>query len=262
MQRLERTIKHSAKQAPSLPNAYSSFMERQIAFRRGEVSLIAGQPGAGKSTLALALAVRAGVSTLYCSADTHSHTMSLRLLAMLTNTDQAQIEPLISEHQDWASDVLKGADHIRWCFDSAPSVRSIEEEIAAHETLFGVPPELVVIDNLSDVVGNEGDEWGSLRSMLRDFKWLAREHSCSFIVLHHTSEGFNTPPNFCPPRQALQGKVAATPAVILTVTNDNEGFLGVCPVKNRYGPAHPNGANPIWLAYNPANMQLADLETR
>lgn len=262
MQRLERTIRNTARQAPSLPNIYPSLGERQIAFRRGEVSLIAGQPGAGKSTLALALSVRASVLTLYCSADTHSHTMSLRLLAMLTGKDQSEVESYMAEDPEWAQRVLRSADHIRWCFDSAPSVATIEAELAAHETLYGSAPELVVVDNLTDVVATEGDEWGSLRGLLRDFKWLAREHSCAFIVLHHTSEGFNTPAGCCPPRQALQGKVAATPAVILTVTNDSEGFLGVCPVKNRYGPATPNGSNPVWLQYNPSSMQVNDLEAR
>jgi hypothetical protein len=262
VQRLERTIRNTAKQAPSLPNIWPSLTDRQIAFRRGEVTLIAGQPGAGKSTLALSLAVRANVLTLYCSADTHSHTMSLRLLAMLTGKEQTDIEVAMAEDPAWAEATLRSADHIRWCFDSAPSVATIEAEIAAHETLYGMPPELVVVDNLTDVVSAEGDEWGSLRGLLKDFKWLSREHSCSFTVLHHTSEGFNTPPGFCPPRQALQGKVAATPAVILTVSNDNEGFLGVAPVKNRYGPATPSGANPVWLQYSPSNMQVADLEAR
>ena len=260
MQRLEKTIRASNLQAPSIPNIYPSFIEKQVAFRRGEVTLIAWQPGAGKSTLALSLAVRSQVSTLYVSADTHAHTMSLRLIAMLTNTDQATVEPLMSEHPEWAEDILATAGHIRWCFDSAPSVRAIEDEIAAHIELMGVPPELVVIDNLSDCVSGDGDEWGGYRALLRDFKWLSREHGTSFLVLHHTSESVQGNP--CPPRHSIQGKVAQTPAVILTVSNEQQGFLGVCPVKNRYGPSSPNGSEVIWLSYNPAAMQLTDLESR
>lgn len=262
MQRLHRTVRHGGKEAPSLPNMFPSLGERQIAVRKGEVTLIAGTPGAGKSTLALALAVRAGVLTLYCSADTHRHTMRMRTIAMLTGMDQQQVESAMVEEPEWAERQLQKADHIAWCFESAPSVQTIEQELAAHQTLYGMAPELLVVDNLTDVVGSEGDEWGSLRGILKDLKWLSREHSCATLVLHHTSEGFTTPPNCCPPRQALQGKVAATPAVILTVSNDNEGFLGVCPVKNRYGPATANGSNPVWLSYNPACMQLADVEVR
>lgn len=260
MQRLERTIRMSALQAPSLPNVYQSFVDRQLAFRRGEVTLIAGQPGAGKSTLALALAVRAKVPTLYISADTHAHTMSLRLLAMLTNTDQSTIEPLMSDNPEWAEEILQLGGHIRWCFDSAPSVSAIEDEIAAHVELMGEPPELVVIDNLSDCVSSDGDEWGGYRALLRDFKWLSREHGTSFIVLHHTSEGVQGNP--CPPRHSIQGKVAQTPAVILTVSNDQPGSLAVCPVKNRYGPSSPSGSDVVWLSYNPAAMQVQDVGGR
>lgn len=257
MRLLDRAVLREGNQAPSLPNIYDSFLAKQIAFRRGEVSMIAGQPGAGKSTLALALAVRSKVSTLYFSADTHAHTMGLRLISMLTNVTQDQAEPMMMRDKVWASEILSQAQHIRWSFESAPSMRDIETELAAHIELTGESPELVVVDNLVDCVGGEGDEWGSLRSMMKDFKWLAREHECSFIVLHHTSEGVQGNP--CPPRFSLQGKVAQTPALVLTVTNDNAGFLGVCPVKNRYGPSSPLGSDPVWLSYDPASMTIEDI---
>lgn len=258
MRLLDRAVLREGNQAPSLPNTYESFLGKQIAFRRGEVSMIAGQPGAGKSTLALALAVRARVSTLYFSADTHAHTMSLRLISMLTGVTQDQAEPMMMRDKQWASEILGDASHIRWSFESAPSMRDIETELEAHIELTGESPELVVVDNLVDCVGGDGDEWGSLRNMMKDFKWLAREHECSFVVLHHTSEGVQGNP--CPPRFSLQGKVAQTPALILTVANDNAGFLGVCPVKNRYGPSYPGGNDPVWLSYDPASMAIADME--
>jgi predicted ATP-dependent serine protease len=81
-------------------------------FRHGEVSMIAGPPGAGKSTLALSLAVQAKVPTLYISADTHSHTMSLRMLAMLTGKPQGEVEPLMENDRDWAAQMLKPADPV------------------------------------------------------------------------------------------------------------------------------------------------------
>jgi len=30
-------------------------------------------------------------------------------------------------------------------------------------------------------------------------------------------------------------------------------------VKNRYGPADATGSSPVWLAYDPASMQIKDL---
>lgn len=261
MQRLDRTIRKEGVQAPSLPNIYAALAERHIAFRRGEVAVIAAAPGVGKSTLALSLAVRAKVPTLYFSADTHARTMSLRLIAMLTDTDQSVVEPLLVNDPAWAASVLKQAGHIRWSFDSAPSVQVIEQHLLAHIELMGVPPECVVIDNLTDCIPADGEsEWQGLRAMLRDFKWLAREYDIAWLALHHTSEGVQGNP--APPRFALQGKVAATPALVLTLCQDPSGFIGVAAVKNRYGPAKPDGSDPAWLLYQPASMQIKDLELR
>lgn len=259
MRSLHRAVRSGAKIAANLPTVYSSLAARQITLRRGEVTMVAGPPGAGKSTLALHWALKAQRPCLYFSADTHEHTMALRLASMITDTDQMQIETFMHD-TDWASRVLAQAGHIRWSFESAPSLQDIELELHAFHEMYGEYPELVVVDNLLDCTHSDGDEWGSMRSLLREFKWWARETGSSFLTLHHTSEG--VPGNPCPPRSAIQGKVAQTPALILTVTNSQPGFLGVCSVKNRYGPADPSGGTPTWLAYEPARMYIADMEAR
>ena len=224
--------------------------------------MIAGPPGAGKSTLALALAARAQVGTLYVSADTHAHTMSLRLLAMLSGSEQAQVEQWMSTNPEWVQDTLQQAKHIRWCFDPAPSIKTLEEELAAYAEMFGDTPDLLVVDNLIDCVGGEGDEWGQLRSLLKDFKWLARAYDVALVVLHHTSESYQLQGSSCPPMRALQGKVGQTPALVLTVSNHDQGFLYVCPVKNRYGQSWPSGGSPTFLAYQPSSMQIYDPSER
>jgi hypothetical protein len=91
---------------------------------------------------------------------------------------------------------------------------------------------------------------------MRELKWWARETGAAVVVCHHTSQGVAGNP--CPPSSSLHGKIAQTPSLILTVYNQIAS-MGVCAVKNRYGPADATGASPVWLAYNPASMQLADL---
>jgi KaiC/GvpD/RAD55 family RecA-like ATPase len=129
-------------------------------FRHGEVSMIAGPPGAGKSTLALSLAVQAKVPTLYISADTHSHTMSLRMLAMLTGKPQGEVEPLMENDRDWAAQMLKPADHVMWEFDSAPSLKDIEDSVLAARERLGDDVRLIILDNAVDgpngIVGCRG----------------------------------------------------------------------------------------------------------
>jgi hypothetical protein len=126
------------------------------------------------------------------------------MISMLTNTDQNIIEPAMQD-KEWASEMLAQAAHIRWDFNSAPSVQSIEQELDAHVELFSRAPELVVIDNLTDLVGGEGSEWEGMRGMLKDMKFLAREYDTAFLVLHHMSEGVLVPHGQCPPRYALMG---------------------------------------------------------
>ena len=260
MRFLSRAVKTVATGGASIPTVFPTWETRQIAIRRAEVSMIAGPPGAGKSTLALRLAVGAGVGTLYFSADTHSHTMAMRAAAMLTGEIQSAVEQRIEDDPRWASQTLSAIDHIKWCFDSAPSLKDIEEEIHLYQDMNGTNPELIIIDNAVDVTHQDGDEFSSLRSLMRELKWWARDTEAAVLILHHTSEAVQGNP--CPPRSAIHGKVNQTPAVILTVSSPTTGLMAVCPVKNRYGPADATGSTPTWLNYDAASMYLADSGAR
>jgi hypothetical protein len=159
----------------------------------------------------------------------------------------------------WAKDTLAHANHIRWCFDSSPSLDDLRDEIDTYREVMGSDPELVVVDNALDVTHENGDEWSSLRSLMKELKWWARDTEAAILVLHHTSESDLGDP--CPPRRAIHGKVAQTPAMILTIGARN-GFMAVAPVKNRYGPADQTGSKAVFLSYDPACMRLTDLESR
>lgn len=258
MRRLSRAVRTAGASAPSLPNMYPSLAERGVSVRTGECSMIAGPPASGKSMLALSLAVRAEVETIYLSADSHLQTQSMRVLSMLTDTEQQIVEQTMINDKDWAAEVLKRADHIRWSFHSAPSATDIEAEVLAHVELTSRAPELFIVDNLTDCVV-DGEEWSGARSFLKDMKYLAREYSMAMLVLHHTSEGVQVPAGTCPPRYSVQGKVAQTPALLMTVSHDPSGYLGVCPVKNRYGPSNPSGSDPTWFAYMPSKCQVIEV---
>jgi predicted ATP-dependent serine protease len=234
MRLLSRAIKTASQGGATIPTVWQSLAAQQIMFRHGEVSMIAGPPGAGKSTLALSLAVQAKVPTLYIS----------------------EVEPLMEHDRDWAAQMLKPADHVMWEFDSAPSLKDIEDSVLAARERLGDDVRLIVLDNAVDVTLEGQDEWGGLRTLMRELKWWARETGAAVVVCHHTSEGVQGNP--CPPRHALHGKVAQTPSLILTV-HSQLGVMGVCAVKNRYGPADATGGTPIWLSYDPASMQIADL---
>jgi predicted ATP-dependent serine protease len=244
-----------------LPNVFRTFEANKVVIRRAEISMIAGTPGAGKSTLALALALRSKVPTLYVSADTNAHTMAMRLLSMITGKPQSDAELLLNDDVEGSRKIINEASgHIFWSFESAPTLADIDQEVLAFEELWGCGPTLIVVDNLMDVANDGGEEFASMRSTIKELKYLARDTNAAVLVLHHTKESYMGNP--CQPRSALQGMVAQLPALICTVGTNAPGYIAVAPVKNRYGKADPTGDTAFWLQFNPEIMDVSDIPER
>ena len=103
---------------------------------------------------------------------------------------------------------------------------------------------------------DRGEEFASMRAIMKELKYLARDTNSAIVVLHHTSEAVVGSP--CQPRSAIQGKVSQLPALICTLGTIGTS-LGVAPVKNRYGRADANGTLTTWLAFNPEYMYVEDI---
>lgn len=258
MRSLARSIRRPDKGGEPLPTVYQTFDQRGVLLRRGEVTLVAAPPGAGKSSLGLDIAAKIKRPTLYFSADSTELTMAARLGATLTGRYMFDIEQQILSDPEWAGRTLKDVDHIRWSFDSAPAFDDIDQEVAAFEEVWGEPPHLIVVDNLTDVADEGGDEFSALRATMKGLKYTARTTNACVLVLHHTSESVDGNP--CPPRKAIHGKVSQMPALILTIGNERQGYMPVACVKNRQGPADVTGQNAMWLTFDPSVMHLADPE--
>lgn len=257
MRNLVRTLSKLESGGEPLPPVFRVFENSQIILRRSEISMFAGAPGVGKSTLALALATWMKVPTLYISADTGAHTMSMRVLSMLTGKSQEETERILSNDIGLASRAInEGSSHIFWSFDAAPSLNDLDEEVLSFEEVHGENPHLIVLDNLIDITDGGGEEWSSMRSTLKEVKYLARDTNAAVLILHHTSEAFEGSP--CPPRSSIQGKVSQLPALICTLGMTANGMMAVAPVKNRYGRANASGGEAVYLSFNPEFMYLAD----
>ena len=261
MRTLARAVGSKDIGGEPLPNVFRTFEANKVVIRRAEISMIAGTPGAGKSTLALALALRSKVPTLYVSADTNAHTMAMRLLSMITGKPQSDAELLLNDDVDGSRKIINEASgHIFWSFESAPTLADIDQEVLAFEELWGCAPTLIVVDNLMDVANDGGEEFASMRSTIKELKYLARDTNAAVLVLHHTKESYVGNP--CQPRSALQGMVAQLPALICTVGTNAPGYIAVAPVKNRYGKADPTGDTAFWLQFNPEIMDVSDIPER
>ena len=246
--------------ATPLPDVWTALADKQIKFRRGQVCMVAAAPNAGKSMFALIYAVKAKVPTLFFSADTDTTTVMMRAAAHVSGHNQVNVEQNLSannNHYDTSFEKLK---HIKWVFDSNPSLDDIELEIKAYVELYGLAPELIIIDNLMNVAAETDNEWAGLRAIMMELHDMARKTEACVLVLHHVSEqseyGSPTKP---PARRAIHGKVSQLPALILTLGYDPaQAILSVAAVKNRFGPHTADASNYATLLVNYAACQIGD----
>jgi RecA-family ATPase len=249
-------MRNPAKGGTPLPLPFKSFEKYDIALRRGELTMIAAEPGAGKSTLALKIAIAMQVPTLYFSIDSPEEVQIIRGLAMISGLSQKDVEANLATYPAESAAMWRDhASHIAWDFD-ASTMWDVEEGFQIFEEVTGEPPSLVVLDNATDITYESGDEYSSLRALMRDLKAWARASNSCLVALHHTSEGFSGDP--CPPMRAVHGKVNQKPANIWTIGDAQDGFMPVCPVKNRGGFSDKTGRTAIWLRYDPTTMTLKD----
>lgn len=229
----------------------------QIAkFRRGQLSLIAAAPGGGKTALATHLAVNmaydedTGVPTMYWSADTDQLTLSSRILANIRDITTEEAEALVVERDPGALTILDSAtDHMWWTFQSSPTLRDIEDELAAYCYVMGDYPHLMVIDNLMDIA-EPGEEYSRYRDIIQFLTDVVRTTNAHIMLLHHVI-GEHTNGNRPIPRSGIRQKVDEKPRLILTLYKPEEGIMGIRVVKNSNKQADALGGFGIdlgWLA--------------
>jgi KaiC/GvpD/RAD55 family RecA-like ATPase len=242
-----------------LPDLFPSMQKEGIRFRRGQVTMIAGQPNSGKSLLALFYGVKAEVPTLYISADTDAYTTSIRAAAIITGHQQTTIEDsLKTDGNVFYMNELASLRHIEFSFDPSPTLDDIQLMIQAYGEKYGQYPHLLIIDNLMNVAALHDNEWTGMRDIMKACHHLARETEASVFVLHHTSEAEGEPTR-PPARRAIQGKVSQLPEQILTVAMDPESSeLRVACVKNRFAKHSAGGDQWVSLRVDASRMLLKD----
>ena len=225
--------------------------------------MVAAAPNAGKSMFALIYAIKAKVPTLFFSADTDTATVMMRAASHLSGHEQLLVESNLLSNRHYYDKYLSEMESIQFVFDSSPSLDDIELEIKAYVELFGIPPELIVVDNLMNVVSESDNEWAGLRAIMVEFHDMARKTEACVLVLHHVSEqseyGKTTEP---PARRAIHGKVSQLPALIITLGFDpHNQVLKVAAVKNRFGPHTADGSDYIGLFVSYKVCQINDSDS-
>ena len=224
--------------------------------------MVAAAPNAGKSMFALVYAIQAKVPTLFFSADTDVATVWLRAIAHVSGHSQQTVENQINHNPKFYDKYIEQISHIQWAFDSSPNLDDIEDEVKAYVELYGISPELIVIDNLMNVVAESDNEWAGLRQIMMEFHDMARKTEACVLVLHHVSEQSEYgSPSEPPPRRSIHGKVSQLPATILTLGySPFDNTLKIAAVKNRFGKHSADGKDYTGLSVNFATCEIRDAD--
>jgi predicted ATP-dependent serine protease len=244
--------------AQLLPDLFPALASDGIRFRRGQVTMIAGQPNSGKSLLALFYAVKSGVPTLYISADTDAYTTAIRAAAVITGSQVNSVEESFASGNgyEFYEDELRSLKHLRFDFDPSPTLDDISLSIEAYGEAFGEYPHLLIIDNLLNIAALHDNEWTGMRDIAKAMHHIARQTDAAVFMLHHTSEAEGRP-ELPPSRKSIQGKISQLPEMILTVAMDHDSSeYRVACVKNRFAKNSAAGTDYTVLFADASRMTL------
>lgn len=251
-----RTLAHSARRVTAegggsyLPAPFRPMEERGIRARMGTATFIMGPPGSYKTGFAMAYVLRLGLPTLYCSADAEDFEIVERAAALATGVQMNEV----SKNHLAYEEALRSFDNIRFCFDDSPSYEDLVQEICAFAEVYGDFPRVVVVDTLMKIVGQNEDEWSSMRDTAQVIHKIARVTGAAVFVLAHASDD-RTDPTTPAPRKSLQGKVSQLPKAIWSVALNGDE-LRICPVKSKWCREDPSGQDYATLYVDPSTNRV------
>lgn len=252
----------AGKAGEPLPTLFKTLAENTVHFRRGQYTLIAAAPGVGKSALSLCLALHAGVPSFYFSADTDPQTMFVRSAANVSGWSTRDIENALEKGNTATVEAqLNGLDHLRWDFQASLTIDDLEAELMAFAVTYGAWPELIIVDNLSNVVPDaegDGNSYVALEKVCEYLHALARKTGACVLALHHVKGDSNDGDKPVPLSQ-IKGQIGRVPEMILTlhrIGEEGARRMGVSVVKNRTGRADASGAMTLYLDADMERMRL------
>ena len=236
-----RSLSLNIESAPPLPRVeeLESLYRLGVQPRQGQLIMIAGRSGCGKSSFALWWSTQMNLDTLYLSADMSGYTASIKLACMQLGVEERVAEEMW-KRPEGRQEILDALEPLNTTFSFGQPITwwAVDEEIEAYVELHDKYPDLIVFDNLMDIEGCESG-YAEQMAAMQSLSDLTRFTGSTVIVLHHASdgqgEGHGDP--FAPPaRFQIKNKLGEKPELTLTVgLNPRDQCFKIAPVKNRMG---------------------------
>lgn len=244
-----------------IPAVFTALEEKGTRFHRGQLALVAAPAGCGKSAFVLTLALRSGLPALYFSADSDAFTQLTRTASIMTGWTLERSARLVRADDLAEAEGALAALPIRFNYSASPTLDQIESSMSAYRQLYGDYPELVVIDNITNVLTGEDDPFSGLEALLDYLHTLARNTGACVIGLHHVIGEYNDGDKPIPV-SGVKGQISRVPELILTMHRKRSEFgpdlLMVSTVKNRGGRADPSGQDAATLEFIGDSMTIRD----
>lgn len=236
-----------------------------MRIRRSSVHLWAGPSASFKTTVVLNAVLNMKLPTLFFSTDSNEETVASRLLGILTKTPVATTEGWLlptSEHLARAAELLHPLDYIRWDFTPNPSLDDVWYGAYAYATMEGCWPAQIVVDIASDIGHDSGgDEWSSLKDLMRQASVLARETGAAVHLVHHVGDGWKpTIERPVPSKGDVLGKLSGKPVLMVNIApaEGRDGEILIACVKNRFAKCDPSGKTYFRMSVDPATGSVTD----
>ncbi len=246
---LALAMRASEGEGTPLPSVFPQLELLGAKPRRGQVTLVAAGPGAGKSALVSEWVIhlfddlkQEKLTGMYFSADTDRMTLGKRAAAGIIKCTLDEAEDWLKTNEGgiWES-LQDSTDHIWACFDPQLTLDDIDEEIKVFALVTGEWPEFVVVDVLMNVHGDTSDgDHTAFAEAMKHFHTRARETNSAFFVLHHVVGSFEDSKEPIP-LGGILGKVTKLARLVLTLHRTQDNMLGVSVVKNSSGKADTSG---------------------
>lgn len=245
-----------------LPTVWPSLEQAGTRFLRGQLCLFAAGPGVGKSAWAVNTVLESKAPTLYFSADSDAFTQLARSIAIVTGCTFESASAMVrtGEIPEHVRARLLGQP-VRFICDPAPTLDTIETSIKAYQEMYGEYPDLIVIDNVTDVVIDADENESGLDDLMSYLHTMARNTESCVIGLHHVTGPYNDADKPVP-LSGIKQQIGRVPELILTMHKQRmetgPDVLKVSTVKNRGGKADPSGQSFVELEFKGETMRITD----
>lgn len=227
-------------------------LDKQIQPLRGNMAIIFGSPGVGKSAFSLNWALRMEEHSCIISLDTDITTQAIRSASVLSGVHMDQVK---ADPKKWSKYLETYANKVR-CYDLGMTVKDILSIIRAEEEFWGDPPALTIVDNVANLVRDGGYE--EYRRIFVELHRVARMGNTCILALHHIGRGSAT--QVGKPLNLFSGQYSGEQEAELVLglwrPSMENTDVNISVLKNRQGEAVPDGSMYSTLGFSPGNGRM------